>query len=66
MDLSLVGKKIKEGVWIHRPNESTKSTGRFWKTCDRIVDPEKNEIITDCVICRMCKKVFRYDSKKGI
>lgn len=65
MDNSTVEKNMKDGLWAHKPNENKKATGRFWKTFDRIFDPSNGQIIDNFIICRICKKINRYNSTKG-
>lgn len=66
MDPTIIGQKIKQGEFMHEPNTSTKNTARFWTTFDRIVDVQSSELIKDFVLCRICKKIMKYDTSKGI
>lgn len=64
MEKSTVEKNVKDGLWGHKPNESKKATGRFWETYDIIFDVANDQIIKGFIICRICKKVDRYNSTK--
>lgn len=66
MDSKAVEKNIKENVFIHKPNTSTKSTGRFWSTFDRIFHAQTGELIDGFIICRICMKISKYNTSKGI
>lgn len=66
MDKKTVAKNIKDGIYTHKPNETKKSTGRFWSTFDRISDAQTGASIVGYVLCRMCNKISKYDSTKGI
>lgn len=69
MDSKTIERDIKEGLMIHKPNESKKGSGKFWSTFDKIYIARHggaDEIIKEFVICRICKKIMKYDSKKGI
>lgn len=66
MDSKVVEKNIKEGLFHDKPNTSTKSTGRFWSTFNRIFHAETHELIKEFVVCKICKKVSKYDPSKGI
>lgn len=65
MDSKLVAKNINDGTFIHKPNESKKKQGRLWKTYDRIFTKNEEEVL-GFVFCRNCRRVSKYDSKKGI
>lgn len=66
MDSKMIEKNIREGIYTHKPNTSTKSTGRFWSTFDRIFDAQTGELIDGFVCCRICMKTSKYNSTKGI
>lgn len=69
MDTKAVEKNIQEGLWTHKEIEPKKRTGKFWSTFDKIFivrDGGNDELVKEFVICRICKKVMRYDSTKGI
>lgn len=66
MDEKTVAKNIKDGIYTHKPNETKKSTGRFWSTFDRIFDAQTGAPIVGYVLCRMCNKISKYDPTKGI
>lgn len=65
IQITEVEKKIKEGSFKTKPNQSTKRCGKFWISFERIYD-EGDKLVEGCLICRICKKILKYDSKKGI
>lgn len=68
MDPKTVLTNIENEVFAHKPNENKRSKGQFWSSFDRIYEKVdgKNVLVNKFVYCRMCKKVYNYDSKKGI
>lgn len=70
MDLTLeiVQTNIENGIFVHKPNENKRSKGQFWIAFDRIYEEIEGSsvLVNKFVYCRMCNKVFNYDSKKGI
>lgn len=70
MDLSIdvVQDNVNKGLFLHKPNENKRSNGKFWESFDRIhhhIDG-KLVLLNKFVYCKICSKVFNYDSKKGI
>lgn len=69
MDINTVEANLKDGLFTHKENQSKKRSGRFWTTCDKIYmlnDDGTEQIVDGFVICRNCKKVMIYNTKKGI
>lgn len=68
LTLAIVQTNIDNGIFTHKANENKRSKGQFWIVFDRIYQETDGTIILvdKFVYCRMCKKVFNYDSKKGI
>lgn len=69
MDIKTIEKNIKDGAYVHKPPEPKKRLGRFWTTFDKIYIAQTDDtdvLIKDFIICRICKKVMKYESSKGI
>lgn len=66
LTIASVQTSIQNGIFSHKPNEK-KTRGQFWDVFDQIFEKiDGNEILVKkFVYCRMCKRVFNYDSKKG-